>query len=417
LKEVSKINVKSYASSVKVSCWQDINFRQAKNRVKKLQLRIAKAYQDGAFGKVVSLQHTLIHSLYARALAVKTVTSNKGKNTSGIDGVLWISPEDKWQATLTLKRRGYKPLPLRRIYIHKSNGKMRPLSIPSMRDRAMQTLYRFALEPIAEYTADVNSYGFMNGKCSQDAIRRCVDVLSNNNSHEWILEADIYSCFDNIAHHWIMTNIPIDKIILRKFLKSGFIENNKWNPTEKGTPQGGCISTTICNMTLDGLENTLKELHGYDVYFIRYADDFIITCADKEFLEQKIVPTINKFLSKRGLRLSAEKTTTTHIDDGFNFLGWNVQKSNAQILVTPSTKNLCSLMSKINNIIKQTSHNSLEQQFSHLRPVIIGWLNFHKNVVTESSLKQAEENILSFIRACTKSSCLAERIKPLFGTS
>ena len=157
------MDMKMCATSDVAKEWDKIDWNKANAYVKKLQMRIVKAHQEGKHGRVKSLQWLLTHSFYARALAVKRVTENRGKRTAGVDGVLWSTPKSKYEAILDLKRKNYKPQPLKRVYIPKKNGKKRPLSIPTMKDRAMQTLYKFALEPIAEITADPNSYGFRIG--------------------------------------------------------------------------------------------------------------------------------------------------------------------------------------------------------------------------------------------------------------
>ena len=175
------MNGKPCASTDKAQCWESIDWKTANAYVKKLQMRIVKAQKEGHFSKVKSLQWLLTHSFYAKALAVKRVTSNQGKNTSGVDHELWQTPQTKFNAISKLNRRGYQPQPLRRIYIPKKNGKMRPLSIPTMTDRAMQTLYKFALEPIAETYADPNSYGFRTGRSTHDAIEQCFIDLSKGN--------------------------------------------------------------------------------------------------------------------------------------------------------------------------------------------------------------------------------------------
>jgi RNA-directed DNA polymerase len=230
---------KSCASSNHIKSWKDIDFGTAEYEVKKLQMRIAKAVKENRVGKIKSLQWTLTHSFYAKAIAVKRVTENKGKRTPGVDGVCWISNEDKFNAIFTLQRRGYQPQPLRRIYIPKKNGKKRPLSIPTMKDRAMQTLHKMALEPVTETLADGTSYGFRPNRCVQDAIEQCFVDLARKTAPEWVLEGDIKGCFDNINHEWMQKNIPMDKEILHKFLKAGFVEKGKLNATDQGTPQGG----------------------------------------------------------------------------------------------------------------------------------------------------------------------------------
>lgn len=389
------MNSKMCASSNIAQSWTEIDFVIARTYVKKLQMRIAKAQQEGRYNKVKSLQRLLVTSFYAKALAVKRVTENKGKSTAGVDGQIWSTPQSKFNSIGTLKRNGYKPAPLRRVYIPKKNGKKRPLSIPTMKDRAMQTLYKFALEPIAETTADKNSYGFRPERCQQDAIEQCFTNLNKGKSPKWILEGDIKGCFDNISHDWIMQNIPIDKGILEKWLKCGYIETKKLFPTHQGAPQGSPISPTISNMVLDGLEKAIlakyhrrkvnKTTYSPKVNFVRYADDFIVTGESKELLEKGVMPIIKQFLAQRSLELSEEKTIITHIDDGFDFLGCNVRKYKGKLLIKPSKKNIKALLDKIRLTVKSNKTVNQEYLIRLLNPIIRGWVNYHKyNVSTEA---------------------------------
>jgi RNA-directed DNA polymerase len=208
---------------------------------------------------------------------------------------------------------------------------MRPLGIPTMKDRAMQALHLLALEPIAECTADPNSYGFRTKRSAQDAMMECQILFNQPRSAQWILEGDIRGCFDNISHDWLLTHVPMDKVILRKWLKAGFVEGRRLWPTKAGTPQGGIISPALANIALDGLELELrKRFRQLDkVHVVRYADDFIVTASSKELLENEVEPLVTDFLKTRGLELSPEKTSITHVDDGFDFLGWNVDFDNA----------------------------------------------------------------------------------------
>ena len=310
------------ASPDTAEAWDQIDWKQCQKRVKKLQARIVEATAAGRWNKVQALQHLLTHSRSAKALAVKRVTENQGKNTSGVDGVLWSTKKSKFEAISTLRQRGYRPQPLRRIYIPKADSKkMRPLSIPTMKDRAMQTLYRFALEPVAETTGDPNSYGFRTARSTHDAIDQGFTCLSQKTGAQWVMEGDIKGAFDNVSHQWIMDNIPINKVILNKFLKSGYVDMGKLFPTDQGTGQGSAISPVLFNMVLDGMESQIKrkakEIERRDriapkINFCRYADDFIVTGCSKEMLEQEIKPVIEEFLSLRGLHLSEEKTLITH---------------------------------------------------------------------------------------------------------
>ncbi len=402
LKGEKQMNVKTCASS-DVNNWENIDFKQAKIYVKKLQMRIVKAQKEKKYGKVKSLQWILTHSFYAKALAIKRVTENKGKNTAGVDNELWLTPESKFKAIKKLKRNGYNPQPLRRVYIPKSNGKMRPLSIPTMTDRAMQALYKLALEPVAETTADINSYGFRPERSAHDAISQCFILLGIPSGAKWVLEGDIKGCFDNISHEWILNNIPMDKEILNKFLKSGFIETGRLFPTEQGTPQGGVISPVICNMVLDGIEKILKakfytttrnhKSYSPKVNFVRYADDFIITGESKEILEEKVLPIVKEFMIERGLTLSEEKTVITHIDDGFDFLGFNVRKYNGKLLIKPSKKNIKSFLDKIRKIVEENPTIKQETLIQMLNPIIRGWTEYHKYTVSKVAFSKVDHEI------------------------
>lgn len=262
--------------------WHATDWQAVHRNVRRLQARIVKAEQAGKPGKVKALQRLLTHSFSGKALAVRRVTENQGKRTPGADGDLWNTPEKKAQAIRALRRRGYKPKPLRRLYIPKKNGKKRPLSIPTMHDRAMQALYLLALVPIAEVRADLNSYGFRPERSTADAIEQCFITLAKRASPQWVLEGDIRACFDRISHEWLLTHIPMDKVVLRQWLKAGYMEQGVLYPTEEGTPQGGVASPTLMNLTLDGLERLLRDRFpkphtGYNakVNLIRYADDFV----------------------------------------------------------------------------------------------------------------------------------------------
>lgn len=189
--------------------WEQIDWAQVVDEVTRLQERIAKATQAGKWNKVRALQHLLTRSRSGKLLAVRRVTENKGKRTAGVDGKIWSTPMSKLNAVKLLTHRGYQPLPLRRVYIPKSNGRTRPLGIPSMFDRAMQALWLLALSPVAETTADPNSYGFRPRRSTADAIEQCFKVLVKRGSAQWILEGDIRGCFDNISHSWLLARIPM----------------------------------------------------------------------------------------------------------------------------------------------------------------------------------------------------------------
>jgi RNA-directed DNA polymerase len=384
--------------------WHSIDWSQCHENVRKLQARIVKATKEGRWGKVKTLQRLLTTSFSGKALAVKRVTSNKGRNTPGVDGEIWSSPEAKSKGMLSLSRRGYHPAPLRRIYIPKSNGKRRPLGIPTFHDRAMQALYLLALDPVAETKADLNSYGFRPSRSTADAIEQCFKALAQTNRAQWVLEGDIRGCFDNISHDWLVANIPMDKVILQKWLNAGYMESKAWFATQEGTPQGGIISPVLANMTLDGLESLLvkqfpRELkrggkrHYLKVNMVRYADDFIITGSSRELLEQEVLPMVVSFLKTRGLELSPEKTVITHIDQGFDFLGQNVRKYNGKLLIKPSRKSVKALLLKVRSLIKKHRMAPQSRLLEILNPIIRGWANYHRHVVSKETFSKVDHLI------------------------
>lgn len=382
-------------SSTKRMSWHSIDWRAAQREVRRLQMRIAKAVQEGKHGKVEALQWMLTHSFYAKALAVKRVTSNQGKKTPGVDGVLWKSAKDKMQAVQSLRQHGYKAQPLSRIYIPKKNGKKRPLSIPTMYDRAMQALYKLALTPMAETTADRNSYGFREGRSCADAAQAAFNALAKPNSATWVLEGDITGCFDNIAMTWLMDNIPIEKRMLQQWLTAGYVEKGFTFPTRKGTPQGGIISPTLANMTLDGLEQAAHAAVPWRsrVNFIRYADDFIITGKSKTILVEKVLPAVKQFLAVRGLELSEEKTKITYIRHGFTFLGQTFRKHNNTLHITPAKQGVLALLQKVGALIRKYTKAPILILIKKLNEVLRGWANYHRHVVASETFGRVDNYV------------------------
>lgn len=388
------MNVKpTCAPSGEALNWSQIDWPKCESFVNRLQARIVKSTQEGRWGRVKALQRLLTTSFSGRALAIKRVTENKGRRTPGVDGAIWTTPASKYKAIHSLRRNGYKPLPLRRVHIPKANGKKRPLGIPTMKDRAMQALYLLALLPVAETKADPNSYGFRPKRSTADAIEQCFRALAKETSPVWVLEGDIKGCFDNISHDWMLAHIPMDAGILKKWLKAGYVENRTLFPTSAGTPQGGIISPTLANLALDGLERLLKERfrkkqtkkvrYNPKVHLVRYADDFIITCADKTVLENEVRPLVEQFLRDRGLVLSQEKTSITNVVDGFDFLGQNLRKYGGKLLVKPSRKNTSACLDKVRQLIRRYRGLSQQDLIRVLNPVLRGWANYHQHVVAK----------------------------------
>jgi len=381
--------------------WDSINWETVKAQVYRLQMRIAKAVREGRHGKAKALQWILTHAFHAKLLAVKRVAQNRGGKTPGIDKVVWRTPQQKVKAVQSLQRRGYQTQPLRRIYIPKKDGRQRPLGIPTMKCRAMQALYLLALEPIAEVQANKNSYGFRPKRSTADAIAQCFIALARKGSAQWILEADIKSCFDKISHSWLLKSIPMDKEILSKWLSAGYIDKGILYQTEEGTPQGGIISPTLLNLTLSGLEEAISKATSKrkdKVHCIIYADDFVITGASKEVLEQRIKPIVESFLGERGLTLSQEKTKITHIDNGFDFLGTNIRKYKGKLIIKPSKKSVQSFLYNICDVIKSNPTAKTENLICLLNQKIRGWANFHRHVCAKKTFSYVDFRIFHMLQ-------------------
>ena len=272
-----------------------------------------------------------------------------------------------------------------------------------MYDRAMQALYALTLDQVSESIANTHSFGFRKGRSCQDVSKYLFNVLSRSYSPKWILEGDIEGCFDNISHNWLMENIPMDKSVLKQFLKAGFVFEDKLFPIEDGTPQGGIISPILANMALDGLQEEISlRFHTnfkgnigknwrdtHKVNLARYADDFVITAATKEFAEEaKIV--VQNFLESRGLKLSNEKTVITNIDEGFDFLGWNFRKYNKKLLVKLSK-------SAVKNFVKTLSDTVLNKGKALSQDILIVKLNQKIRRFTNYHQGQVSSKTFSYI--------------------
>ncbi len=390
------------------TAWSDIDWAASEATVRRLQGRIYRAAAAGRGRQVKNLQKLLVRSRSAKRLAVRRVTQqNAGRNTPGVDSVVCRTPESRMRLAAGLSLRDHRPQPVRRVHIPKSDGRTRPLGIPTIRERALQMLVKMALEPEWETRFETNSYGFRPGRCTMDAIVALHLTLAPAGASAWLLDADISGCFDNIGHQPLLARLPVFTTTIRRWLKAGTVELGTWKPTITGVPQGGPLSPLLANVALNGMERlfgaedergryvrpSLRRGSNHGISLVRYADDLVVTAPTREVLETYVGPKLSAFLGERGLRLSEAKTRIVHIDEGFDFLGFSVRRYRGVVLTRPQKEKVVRHLRAIHDYLRQHRQATPSQIIGDLGPVIRGWANYYRHGASKHVFHTADHHI------------------------
>jgi RNA-directed DNA polymerase len=378
--------------------WLSIDWQRVEADVRRLRQRIFTASRAGDLRKVRSLQKLMLRSRANALLSVRRVTElNAGRMTAGIDGSVVVTAPGKAFLADSVQRHdaSWKPKPVKRVYIKKANGKQRPLGIPVIVDRALQAHVVNALEPEWEARFEPKSYGFRPGRGCHDAIS-CIFTVARGKSARrcWVLDADLTAAFDRIDHTHLLSALggfPA-KGLVERWLKAGVIDKGRFAPTEEGTPQGGVISPVLLNVALHGMEEAAGVHYHHSVsqagvtvsgspVVVRYADDLVAMCVSREQAEE-VKSRLAAWLAPRGLAFNEEKTQVVHLDEGFDFLGFNVRRYQGKLLIKPSKAAVRQHRERLAAEMLALRGSNAPAVISRLNPIIRGWSAYYRSVVS-----------------------------------